>query len=474
MNRTTIVLIAVLVGATTLGAQRQRFKAGVDLVHFSVVVTDKQGAPITGLKVEDFELVEEKTQQKITYFLEGDAAEGDDLGAAMPLHIGLGLDSSGSMERDIRDVRTAIIKFLNGNQSAIDFTLIDFDTEIRTTRYGADETERLIERIRMRKPDGWTAFYDAIGVYLNGAGPLDGQKILLVYTDGGDTRSELTQADILDLLKSSDVTMYADRVSRVPVEFFAARTTEHAQADGGNHRGAGLLSDERQRARQALREDPAGDRVAIQPRLRVHGHSQGRRLAEGLDQAETARPEGYETSDANRIFRAVQPRQLSAPNQASTMVRSEVVSPPWGALCTSRDMTSNYDRFKLVTDFELRGDQARAIDELVEGLNRGDKAQVLLGVTGSGKTFTMAQCIARVNRPTLVMAHNKTLAAQLYQEFRRFFPENAVEYFVSYYDYYQPEAYVPRSRLVHREGSDGQRRDRPHAALRDAIALRAA
>ncbi len=106
-------------------------------------------------------------------------------------------------------------------------------------------------------------------------------------------------------------------------------------------------------------------------------------------------------------------------------------------------MASKYDRFKLVTDFELRGDQARAIDELVEGLNRGDKAQVLLGVTGSGKTFTMAQCIARVNRPTLVMAHNKTLAAQLYQEFRRFFPENAVEYFVSYYDYYQPEAYVP-------------------------------
>jgi excinuclease ABC subunit B len=106
-------------------------------------------------------------------------------------------------------------------------------------------------------------------------------------------------------------------------------------------------------------------------------------------------------------------------------------------------MSSKYDQFKLVTDFELRGDQARAIDELVEGLNRGDAAQVLLGVTGSGKTFTMAQCIERVNRPTLVMAHNKTLAAQLFQEFRRFFPENAVEYFVSYYDYYQPEAYVP-------------------------------
>jgi excinuclease ABC subunit B len=106
-------------------------------------------------------------------------------------------------------------------------------------------------------------------------------------------------------------------------------------------------------------------------------------------------------------------------------------------------MPSTYDTFRLVSDFELRGDQARAIDELVEGLNRGDRDQVLLGVTGSGKTFTMAQVMARVNRPTLVMVHNKTLAAQLYQEFKRFFPGNAVEYFVSYYDYYQPEAYVP-------------------------------
>jgi len=106
-------------------------------------------------------------------------------------------------------------------------------------------------------------------------------------------------------------------------------------------------------------------------------------------------------------------------------------------------MPSQTDRFALVSDFELRGDQARAIAELHAGLDRGDPWQVLLGVTGSGKTFTMAQVVARVNRPTLVMVHNKTLAAQLYQEFRRFFPGNAVEYFVSYYDYYQPEAYVP-------------------------------
>src|SRR3954451_2694207 len=106
-------------------------------------------------------------------------------------------------------------------------------------------------------------------------------------------------------------------------------------------------------------------------------------------------------------------------------------------------MPSLYDRFNLVSDFSLAGDQTRAIGELVEGLDRGDPHQVLLGVTGSGKTFTMEQTIARVNRPKLVMVQNKTLAAQLYQEFRRFFPDNAVEYFVSYYDYYQPEAYVP-------------------------------
>jgi excinuclease ABC subunit B len=106
-------------------------------------------------------------------------------------------------------------------------------------------------------------------------------------------------------------------------------------------------------------------------------------------------------------------------------------------------MPSQYDRFTLVSEFELAGDQERAIGELGDGLERGDPHQVLLGVTGSGKTFTMAHTIARVNRPTLVMVHNKTLAAQLYQEFRRFFPDNAVEYFVSYYDYYQPEAYVP-------------------------------
>src|SRR5512136_1547260 len=103
--------------------------------------------------------------------------------------------------------------------------------------------------------------------------------------------------------------------------------------------------------------------------------------------------------------------------------------------------------FRLVAPFVPTGDQPEAIRQLVDGINKGYKHQVLLGATGTGKTYTMAQVITQLQRPALVMAHNKTLAAQLYAEFKDFFPENAVEYFVSYYDYYQPEAYVPRHDL---------------------------
>ena len=101
--------------------------------------------------------------------------------------------------------------------------------------------------------------------------------------------------------------------------------------------------------------------------------------------------------------------------------------------------------FEMVTEFEPSGDQPQAIAKLVDGIERGMPGQLLLGVTGSGKTYTMAKVISQCQRPTIIMAHNKTLAAQLYGEFKAFFPHNAVEYFVSYYDYYQPEAYVPAS-----------------------------
>ena len=111
----------------------------------------------------------------------------------------------------------------------------------------------------------------------------------------------------------------------------------------------------------------------------------------------------------------------------------------------SLDIERKQNTFDLVSKYQPNGDQPEAISELVDKINSGQTSQVLLGGTGTGKTFTMANVIAQTNRPTLVLAHNKTLAGQLYGELKEFFPNNAVEYFVSYYDYYQPEAYVPSS-----------------------------
>ena len=128
-------------------------------------------------------------------------------------------------------------------------------------------------------------------------------------------------------------------------------------------------------------------------------------------------------------------------------------------------------KFKLVTDFKPAGDQPEAIKQLVKGANKEELNQVLLGVTGSGKTFTMAQVIEQTNRPALILAPNKTLAAQLYGEMKSFFPENAVEYFVSYYDYYTPEAYVPRSdTYIEKEASINEQIDRMrHSATRSLL-----
>ncbi len=125
----------------------------------------------------------------------------------------------------------------------------------------------------------------------------------------------------------------------------------------------------------------------------------------------------------------------------------------------------------MVSDFEPAGDQPTAIKDLVEGVDNNDRTQVLLGVTGSGKTFTMAKVIEETQRPALILAPNKTLAAQLYSEFKKFFPDNAVEYFVSYYDYYQPEAYVPRTdTYIEKESSINEQIDRMrHSATRSLL-----
>jgi Ca-activated chloride channel family protein len=195
---------ACLLVAATLGVfAQQTFRAAVDLVHFGVTVVDKQGLPVVGLKREDFEIIENGKKQSLQFFTEGDPEE------APPMHLGLLLDTSGSMADDLKDARAAAVKFVNAMEHASDFTLVDFDTEVRVARFSPADYPRLVERIRMRRPDGWTALYDALGVYLNGAQAQDGQKVLVLYTDGGDTRSSLTFADALDLLKASDVTVYA-------------------------------------------------------------------------------------------------------------------------------------------------------------------------------------------------------------------------------------------------------------------------
>jgi Ca-activated chloride channel family protein len=194
---------ALVLGSTVAVSAQQTFRSAVDLVHFGVSVMDKQGRPVTGLTKDDFEVYENGKKQALQYFAVGNPD------AAPALHLGLLLDTSGSMTDDLRDARSAAIKFVNTLRHARDVTLVDFDTEIRVARFQADAYERLVERIRMRKADGWTALYDAMGVYLNGAQDQDGQKILVLYSDGGDTRSSITFHDALDLLKASDVTVYA-------------------------------------------------------------------------------------------------------------------------------------------------------------------------------------------------------------------------------------------------------------------------
>ncbi|HEY7298670.1 MAG TPA: excinuclease ABC subunit UvrB [Xanthobacteraceae bacterium] len=149
--------------------------------------------------------------------------------------------------------------------------------------------------------------------------------------------------------------------------------------------------------------------------------------------------------------------------------RPEFADRPWTPHRPPRpDKTEGGRRLVITSQFEPKGDQPQAIDELVEGIGRNDRNQVLLGVTGSGKTFTMAKVIERTQRPALILAPNKTLAAQLYGEFKSFFPDNAVEYFVSYYDYYQPEAYVPRTdTYIEKESSINEQIDRMrHSATR--------
>lgn len=207
MPRRAAALAAGALAAWAAGAHAQApaFHASVDLVRVGVTVVDHDGHPVTGLRAQDFAIEEDGRAQTIRYFAEGDA-KGP---AVAPLHLGLLLDTSESMADDIRFARTAVIKFLMAMPEAQDTTLVDFDTKIRIARYGPPDFPRLVERIRTRTPEGWTALYDAIGVYLDGASEQVGRTIMLLCTDGGDTRSAITFPETLKLLQASDVTVYA-------------------------------------------------------------------------------------------------------------------------------------------------------------------------------------------------------------------------------------------------------------------------
>jgi Ca-activated chloride channel homolog len=199
-------LVVAMLG-TSLGvvaAQQPTFRAETDLVSFGVTVTDRRGGFLTDLTVEHFEVLEDGKPQAIKYF-----ARGDDAQSAPELHVGLLFDTSGSMGDDIQLARSAAVRFLNTLSDAEDITLVDFDTEVRVAKYGQQDFPRLVERIRERKPEGFTAMYDALGVYLHGADADEGRTILVLFSDGGDTRSTLRFGDLMTLIRASDVTVYS-------------------------------------------------------------------------------------------------------------------------------------------------------------------------------------------------------------------------------------------------------------------------
>lgn len=218
--RRGLASIGVVLLVADVRGQEPTFRSAIDLVNFGVTVTDKRGNFIIDLNAGDFEIIEDGRTQTVRLFARGlDESGSTDVQSAnaasrsfgdfLEMHVGLLFDTSGSMSEDLKLSRSAAIKFLNMLPDAKDITLVDFDTEVRIAKYGQQDFPRLVERIRNRKPDGWTALYDALGVYLDGAHDDEGRTILVLYTDGGDTRSNVNFGDVMTFLKASDVTVYA-------------------------------------------------------------------------------------------------------------------------------------------------------------------------------------------------------------------------------------------------------------------------
>ncbi|MEO6223408.1 MAG: VWA domain-containing protein [Vicinamibacterales bacterium] len=201
MTRTCLVLALGL--AATLDAGQQTFRTSTDVVMLPVTVTGRGNTLIRGLKLEDFEVLEDGKRQTLTFFSEGAS------GSAVPLHLGLLLDTSSSMDKDLATAASAAIKFVNALEEAVDVTFVDFSTEVRVSRFSPASYAHLFERVREHKAEGSTALYDALAMYLSAAAEQDGQKVLLLYTDGEDSTSTTSYGKVVEMLRLSNVMVYA-------------------------------------------------------------------------------------------------------------------------------------------------------------------------------------------------------------------------------------------------------------------------
>lgn len=201
--RPVAVAITILVVGLWVHTAAQQFRSGVELVRLPVVVTGRDGLLVRGLTAASFDVREDGAPQTISAFAEGAPGE------AVPLHLGLLLDASGSMEKDLRQAANAAVQFVTALDEAADVTFVDFDTSIRIGRFQPASYEHLFERIRSPKADGMTALWDAIASYIRGTEGRAGQHVLLLYTDGFDSASRLSFPQLIELLRAGNVMLYA-------------------------------------------------------------------------------------------------------------------------------------------------------------------------------------------------------------------------------------------------------------------------
>ena len=357
MSRAVFVAAIVATSLATPAAQQPRsvFRAATDLVWFGVTVTDKRGNVVNGLTKEDFEVVEENQKQVVSQFASG--AEVSDL----DLHAGVMFDTSESMTDDIDVSRTAAIKFLNRLPDAKDLTLVDFDTEVRIGRFSQDDFPRLVERIRTRKSEGWTALYDAFGIYLAGPAENAGRTVLVAFTDGGDSRSKIDFSDVVNMVRASSATIYAVGFLQNQSPSTRGEQRTPVVAHRGRVRRPGrvpLLHEANRRGLRPHRSEIRGQYNLgyVSTNLPATAVGAGSRFGctDGSRRTSRVRAAGRGIR-TGRSGRRGEAKKGDIGTVRSPMVRFRFLR---GAIVPCQSLT---DRFTLVTDFQIKGDQVRAI-----------------------------------------------------------------------------------------------------------------